>query len=208
MESLLEITETVEVKDEKTFLDVIAWSKAQAIQLSLNQLPLRNGRILYSDLEIVFLDAGQKIFFFFKVNTKSAVYYVEKGTGSIVIDSKSTSQNLSNDQIGASFRSWYCLMHYLLRYRNEPTEVEKVSESVRREIKGKRSGKKKRYTVYLSKTRYTIKRVPCKKPVQWTTESWEVRGHFRKLRSGKEIFIQPYTKGLGKKKKSSKVYKI
>lgn len=37
-------------------------------------------------------------------------------------------------------------------------------------------------------------------------ESWGVRGHFRKYKSGKEVWIQPYVKGEGKSEKQT--YKL
>ncbi len=47
---------------------------------------------------------------------------------------------------------------------------------------------------------------PDKFPRQKYTESWGVRGHQRMLRSGKEIWVHPYTKGSGAK--IPKIYKL
>jgi hypothetical protein len=37
-----------------------------------------------------------------------------------------------------------------------------------------------------------------KKHYERHAEAWSVRGHYRRYKSGKEVFIKPYTKGSGK----------
>ena len=67
------------------------------------------------------------------------------------------------------------------------------------------------YTVLING--YTLKGLPVAKPlakkkVKMALDAWGVRGHWRRLASGKKIFIKPYVKGKNRESEVHKKYII
>lgn len=97
-----------------------------------------------------------------------------------------------------------------LDYINKPRE--EVEKEERREVKysGKKSRKSKRNKTYINKTIYRV--LSYTEPEEKRTygrhlDSWDVRGHWRTMKTGKRIWVSSYTKG-DKEKAQDKEYKI
>lgn len=72
---------------------------------------------------------------------------------------------------------------------------------------GKKSKSKKRY---INKRKYTINKISndYKREYERHALAWTVRGHWRKLNSGKYIWVKPHIKGDKTKEVENKPYKI
>jgi len=124
-----------------------------------------------------------------------------------------------NDDVIADFNTIFMsMMSYMVNYQNN---IEYINRETVTEIENKKpkknrksSGNKNR-VVKITKTIYRINGLPDKNnsaetPKIFTrhTESWKVRGHFRKLKSGKKIWIREHTKGNQQKETDPKTYKL
>ncbi|MMZ46569.1 hypothetical protein D1872_81870 [compost metagenome] len=101
---------------------------------------------------------------------------------------------------------------YMKEYQEEPSYVSR--REVRAvETKKPKKGKKQPRKTPIRRTVYKII-VPLgdipklKKPRQWKTDSWTVRGHWRQYKSGKRVWITPYQKGDRDKKPEPKIYTL
>jgi len=94
------------------------------------------------------------------------------------------------------------IMHlytYILFHEN----VVELEKTVKLYDKHKPKKTQKKRKVYLEK-QYKLKYIESEKLYSpktrnITAESWNVRGHFRTLKSGKKVFVKPYVKGKGRK---------
>ena len=111
----------------------------------------------------------------------------------------------TDDTMGKCVRKFRALMLFAAYYREDITRTKVVSRvgGVKKRSNGKRSNKRP-----LTMRRYTIgsemlSELPApKKEWHGYAESFGVRGHFRRYRDGKVVWIRPYTK-LGKNDKKS-----
>ena len=99
-----------------------------------------------------------------------------------------------------------------LDYINKPKEEVVITE--KREVKKSKKGKKNkrnRGKTYIYKKVYKILDVkPNEEKRKYTriAESWRVRGHWRKYKSGKKVWINGYSKGKGRDTQDKKEYRI
>lgn len=108
------------------------------------------------------------------------------------------------------------IVAYTVDYLNRPTEVvetETMATSGRARSSGKYS--RRSSTIYITKKKYQRRQEKSSREYERHTDSWQVRGHWRRYRdeSGeviKKVWIEPHTRGPGKKKKrpDDKTYKI
>ena len=107
------------------------------------------------------------------------------------------------------------LIHLILNtleYINKPKEEVVITE--KREVKKSKNGKKNkknRGKTYIYKKVYKILDVkPNEEKRKYTriAESWRVRGHWRKYKSGKKVWINGYSKGKGRDTQDKKEYRI
>ncbi len=107
------------------------------------------------------------------------------------------------------------LIHLILstlEYINSPRQEVVVTE--KREVKKSKKGKKNkrnRGKTYIYKKVYKILDVkPNEEKRKYTriAESWRVRGHWRKYKSGKKVWINGYSKGKGRDTQDKKEYRI
>ena len=102
------------------------------------------------------------------------------------------------------------IQYIIIESHNRKYEVIETKE---RTESGKR---KKKKTTTKSKSEYKLldcikiyrKSNHIRKEYQITQESWGVRGHFRKLKSGKIVWVKPFTKGKGKSEQKGNNYTI
>ena len=112
---------------------------------------------------------------------------------------------VSDDTVGKCIRKFRALMLFAAYYREDiqRTRVVTRKDVVKKRKNGKRSNKRSLIT-----RRYTIgsemlSELPApKKEWHGYAESFGVRGHFRRYRDGKVVWIRPYTK-LGRNDKKS-----
>lgn len=107
------------------------------------------------------------------------------------------------------FISVFSYIDYILK--NREIYVKNIKSYLNPVSKDKAGGNSTRRVIELNGLKLLYKSTSTlgdyiKKNYQRHTESWGVRGHERKLKSGKIIFVKAYTKGEGKK--SSKEYTI
>lgn len=98
-------------------------------------------------------------------------------------------------------RAVYVVLVYLLFHKQE-LELEKKTVQQRSGTKKKKGGKsKKKGKVYIDHHYKLNGLAPRNKNSTFTrkTESWIVRGHPRKYKDGRIIFIKPFVKGTGKR---------
>lgn len=101
-------------------------------------------------------------------------------------------------------------MAYMSYFQGVEELVEERTVRTTKSKKGK-GGKKKSRVVNITKKVYKLT-VPfdipkVKRGFNRHTDAWQVRGHMRKLKSGKEVWVRPYVKG-DKSKKEPTIYKV
>lgn len=90
---------------------------------------------------------------------------------------------------------FYCLMKYVSSGDRERVHVQRV-ETKKTSKKGGTKTKVRKVITINSKI-VIYDGPPQKRPVEWKTESWGVRGHWRQYSTGKRAWVKPYTKGNG-----------
>ena len=100
-----------------------------------------------------------------------------------------------DNTVAKCVRKFRSLMLFAAYYREEVerTKVVTRTEKKRRSGSGKRSNKR-----MLTVRKYTIgSEVLSELPRKYErhTDSWGVRGHYRTYKSGKTVWVRPYTKG-------------
>lgn len=107
------------------------------------------------------------------------------------------------------------LIHLILNtleYINKPKEEVVITE--KREVKKSKKGKKNKRNggkTYIYKKVYKVLDVvenKEKRDYNRVAESWRVRGHWRKYKSGKKVWINGYSKGKGRDTQDKKEYRI
>lgn len=143
--------------------------------------------------------------------------YYAKISGNAVIPIPVIEENHFSKDENWFINTLYKLTMGLINYINKPKEVieKDVSEYIERvrKKKGRKKGKSSK-TTYINKKVYVFNSLPDtnddyneKKEYNRHVDSWDVRGHWRRLKSGKRIWVNAYTKGNAKNKKD-KLYKI
>jgi hypothetical protein len=87
----------------------------------------------------------------------------------------------------------------------EKENINIVSKSVKKNGRSK-SNTKRRRVITIATKKYVYEKSDSKKQINRVTESWGVCGHWRKYKSGKRIWVNPYTKGTGNRE--PKQYKV
>ena len=87
--------------------------------------------------------------------------------------------------------------------------VEDKEEHIHTQSKKKHKKSRSTYRVNLYKVIHLKKdwQTEIKKHIEFTCLAWRVRGHYRTYKSGRKVYIQPYTKGKNKNDLSSVVDK-
>ena len=96
---------------------------------------------------------------------------------------------------------------YFFHFKQDISEVQ-VKEVTRKSVPVKGGKYKYQQVKHLHKL-YTLKNVNTRKVAkarQWHLDCWDVVGHIRHYKNGKEVYIKLYTKGKGRK--TDKIYKI
>lgn len=110
---------------------------------------------------------------------------------------------MMDNTVDKCVRKFRALMLFAAYYREEVRRSAVVERTVK---PGKRSGGKKNNRRMLTTRKYLISEellseLPQpKRKYQKHTESWGVRGHYRTLRSGKTVWVRPFTKGKSEKR--------
>ena len=146
-----------------------------------------------------------------------AGHYPKTSEGNDIIPRATIDENHFSKDEYWFINTLYKLTMGLINYINKPKEVieKDVTEYVERvkKKKGRKKGKSSK-TTYISKKVYVFNSLPDlnddyseRKIYNRHVDSWDVRGHWRKLKSGKRIWVNAYTKG-NKSNKEDKIYKI
>ena len=104
--------------------------------------------------------------------------------------------------------AFFIINTFMLHYGDVTMEVEtKVAQAP---SEGKHSKQKGRNSVRLFKTYKLVKnwKSQARKKAEITCPCWGVRGHFRHLRNGKVIFVEPYVKGKDREQYKGKEYNL
>ena len=102
----------------------------------------------------------------------------------------------SNFSIGVNV--FFAVNAYFFHYKQDTDEIP-VKEVKKHTVHNKRKESMSTTTVRSLSVKYRLKgsvrheRIP--KARQWHVDYWGVRGHLRHYKSGKTVFIAPYTKG-------------
>lgn len=170
-------------------------------------------------------NAYSGIFDYFVINKEGKSHYVFMSAfsirdGKVYIKTKSKCTDYSayykdedegellQDLIGVFF----AVNAYFFHYKQDSDEL--PVKEVKKHTQQTSSGKYKPFFIRSLSIKYRLKgsvrheRVP--KARQWHVDYWGVRGHIRHYKSGKTIFIAPYTKGKDRKNAvgKTKVYKV
>lgn len=108
------------------------------------------------------------------------------------------------------FKSQCLLLFATFQYMNHHRKIVKEDKVFKNVIKKARhkSSKSKNRVVKLTAIQYTFdyEQNNNPRPYERHAESWRVRGHWRHYKSGKSVWIEPYTKGKGEIE--PKTYKV
>lgn len=87
-----------------------------------------------------------------------------------------------------------------------PKRVYKYISNLSMSEKKEYSNKIKKYVI-ISPIRYyyQITRKTNKRKYERKTDSWEVKGFYRRYKSGKKVYVKPFTKGKGRNEKKERV---
>lgn len=118
---------------------------------------------------------------------------------------------MSDDTVGKCVRKFRAIMLFAVYYREDIERTKKTERIVRQRKKSKGNGKRSNKRP-LTVRRYTIggellSELPAPKRV-WHgyNESFGVRGHYRTYKSGKTVWVRPYTKKGKAEKLSDREY--
>lgn len=94
---------------------------------------------------------------------------------------------------------WCGAMNYLAEY-HQTSEVVETSERRVARTKKPRGGKGAKRVVYLKPKTYRFRVPPPaeKRTIERHAEAWSVRGHERKYKNGKKVWIRQHVRGIGK----------
>ena len=100
------------------------------------------------------------------------------------------------------------LNKFIMNYRPIIT-IEDKEEHIQSQSKKKHKKNKPNYRINLYKVIHLKKdwQTEIKKHIKYSCPAWRVRGHYRTYKSGRKVYIQPYTKGKNKNDLSSVVDK-
>lgn len=102
-------------------------------------------------------------------------------------------------------------INYIIREskkrKYEYIETEHRNNESKNRKKTTNNSKNKKYEL-LDCIKIYQKKIGERKKYEITCESWQVRGYFRHLKSGKVIWVKPFTKGKNKDNKNKKEYKL
>lgn len=210
----------------KTLADmqrVIDW--AEELRGMAIELPFSEGEIVFEEelVHLKFRDEGDGIVYFElyigDIDVKVAEWRSNLNTGDMPElhicgdGSKKMAMGLilaGDDTIGKCVRKFRALMLFSAYYREDIQRTRTVSRvNVGGSKKGKRTGKVQRK---LTIRRYEISEdmlteLPApKKEWHGYRESFGVRGHYRRYKSGKVVWVRPYTKKGVMDKKSDREY--
>lgn len=175
------------------------WYKSLNETINYDRLPFTKSiTYILGEAEVIQISAENRVFIAITFQTRKATIVVNIETGKKVLDTNNTT--LSDKEANGVLIAWEALMHYIVLsgLDAETIEHEQVKAKISKKQKKNNSRKSKKIII---KNRYKIKSFATKKVVNWKKESWGVRGHYRKLKSGKVIFIKEHIKGTGKKGK-------
>lgn len=111
-----------------------------------------------------------------------------------VFPESQTGRELHRNDIG--LQEFFYLNKFIMDYRPIIT-IEDKEEHIQVQSKKKRKKNKPSYRVNLYKVIHLKKDwyTEVKKHIEYTCPAWRVRGHYRTYKSGKQVYIKPYTKG-------------
>jgi len=89
----------------------------------------------------------------------------------------------------------YSLMAYMIHYEHDTKRMSKTPRGGKKKKKSHRSRHKVKIGRYKYTTHFPVEEKEDKRDYNRQAESWQVRGHFRRYKSGKEVWIQPQVRG-------------
>ena len=112
-----------------------------------------------------------------------------------------------DNTVAKCVRKFRALMLFAAYYREEVERTRVVERTVKQRKSGKqRKGNNRRM---LTVRKYTIgSEVLSELPRKYErhTDSWGVRGHYRTYKSGKTVWVRPYTKGNAEKRNDKEYF--
>lgn len=105
------------------------------------------------------------------------------------------------------------IMNFIVHYKEDREYIE-VRKTTTKKPNKKKNNRPKKNVRYIPSRNYIINRVPSEEEViqerkkrERHTEAWRVRGHYRRYKSGKVVWVRPYIKG-DKSKLQPSEYKV
>lgn len=120
----------------------------------------------------------------------------------------------TDDSENVAYWQWlvdvfFSINSFMLHFGDVTMEVEeKIAKEPSEHKEHKKQDRKNTVRIFKS---YTLKKnwkSQARKKAEITCPAWGVRGHFRHLRNGKVIFVEPYIKGPEKSKYKGKEYAL
>jgi hypothetical protein len=103
-------------------------------------------------------------------------------------------------ELARRYTYWVTISALYITHCRELGGVDMVEEKIRVSKKQRYKSKSKtsKFT-YITRKKYTVRPLTeeQKRTITRHTESWEVRGHYRKCPSGKVVWVKPHKKGSG-----------
>jgi len=185
---------------------------------------LTEGVIEVQDYKQYFKMEGSVVHFRIFVNSLEILKFKYNPYTWIASDIRDNTKSLGitfqsgNEDLAESFNSLFMsLMAFMVNYQHDIKYIDQktISETENKKPKKNKKQSSKNRVVKITKTIYRINGLPDKNnsaetPKIFTrhAESWKVRGHLRKLKSGKKIWIREHIKGNQQKETDPKTYKL
>lgn len=169
-------------------------------QLGINVVASTYFKVNEDIFEVRQFTKGEE-FFSFKIGGEENEFY----------DIKTNVRSASKEDIDRSARMTtyliFCVFQYMSHMTRNVVESKEL-KSIRKKQKGKKASKNNRNRVVkLSVTKYTFNHAEPTKSYERHVMGWNVRGHWRQLKSGKRVWIKPHAKG-DKEQIEAKEYRL
>lgn len=187
---------------------LLNWRDQNKDLIRKNPAPFRGILLEFPDTNIeikAYNDAG-KISFYLQVNGQKAGKIIgQQLPGGLFQVKKNTTKLISND-VQSIITVYASLMAFIVYHRPEPTAAAGERCEARPQKAKNDSQRRKKGITYLLKSGANGPRILQQGQHASPTGIFTVRGHYRRYKDGRAVWIKPYQKGTGKQ--NNKTYKL
>ena len=198
------------VLSEDDVVTILDWDKENHHRFDSVDFPMLEGVMVtsnYIDLLKRELHTGVH----FKFDEDSMVLKIYEWESKNLIASFNTNYDSINNQELSNAKHFIHLLMATFQYMNNNVHTvteRKITKNHTKKSNRKKSAKKGNRIVKMSSVQYTFNHYATtdKRTYERHIESWRVKGHWRHYKSGKIIWVEQHTKGIGDV--APKTYKV